>query len=225
MHTITLEPGKQFHTHRGILDHDTLLGGPEGVVVTVGTTPYLALRPAAAGLRAVDAARRAGRLPQGRRPDRADGRRLPRRARRRGRRRQRRAVDVAAARGGGVGAAVVVRAAGRLRRDRAAQRRALLRRRPPGLVGHRRRPAGRLHATPTSTAWCSTCSRPGRPSTSSRGRCGPAAWCAATSPRRRSCPPRWRRCARTARSPSRSRGSRSCAAGTSRAWRCARSTG
>ena len=45
MHTITLEPGKQFHTHRGILDHDTLLGGPEGVVVTVGSTPYLALRP------------------------------------------------------------------------------------------------------------------------------------------------------------------------------------
>ena len=45
MHTITLEPGKQFHTHKGILDHDTLIGGPEGVVVTIGTTSYLALRP------------------------------------------------------------------------------------------------------------------------------------------------------------------------------------
>ena len=45
MHTITLEPGKQFHTHRGILEHDLLLGGPEGVVVTIGTTAYLALRP------------------------------------------------------------------------------------------------------------------------------------------------------------------------------------
>lgn len=45
MHTITLEPGKQFHTHKGILEHDTLLGGPEGVVVTIGTTEYLALRP------------------------------------------------------------------------------------------------------------------------------------------------------------------------------------
>jgi tRNA (adenine57-N1/adenine58-N1)-methyltransferase len=45
MHTITLEPGKQFHTHKGILEHDTLLGGPEGVVVTIGTTSYLALRP------------------------------------------------------------------------------------------------------------------------------------------------------------------------------------
>src|SRR3954451_19555108 len=45
MHTITLEPGKSFHTHRGILEHDTLIGGPEGVVVTIGVTQYLALRP------------------------------------------------------------------------------------------------------------------------------------------------------------------------------------
>ncbi len=45
MHTITLEPGRQFHTHKGILEHDSLLGGPEGVVVTIGTTAYLALRP------------------------------------------------------------------------------------------------------------------------------------------------------------------------------------
>ena len=45
MHTITLEAGKQFHTHRGILEHDLLLDGPEGVVVTIGTTAYLALRP------------------------------------------------------------------------------------------------------------------------------------------------------------------------------------
>jgi len=45
MHTITLEAGKQFHTHKGILEHDALLGGPEGVVVTIGTTAYLALRP------------------------------------------------------------------------------------------------------------------------------------------------------------------------------------
>jgi len=45
MHTITLEAGKQFHTHKGILEHDGLLGGPEGVVVMIGTTAYLALRP------------------------------------------------------------------------------------------------------------------------------------------------------------------------------------
>lgn len=44
-HTITLEPGRAFHTHRGVLQHDDLLGGPEGVVVTAGGTPYLALRP------------------------------------------------------------------------------------------------------------------------------------------------------------------------------------
>ena len=45
MHTITLEPGRQVHTHKGILEHDTLIGGPEGVVVTIGVTSYLALRP------------------------------------------------------------------------------------------------------------------------------------------------------------------------------------
>ncbi len=45
MHTITLEAGKQFHTHKGILEHDALLGGPEGVVVAIGSTSYLALRP------------------------------------------------------------------------------------------------------------------------------------------------------------------------------------
>jgi tRNA (adenine57-N1/adenine58-N1)-methyltransferase catalytic subunit len=46
MHTIVLEPGKSYHTHRGALDHDALIGLPEGSVVTsAGATPYLALRP------------------------------------------------------------------------------------------------------------------------------------------------------------------------------------
>jgi tRNA(1-methyladenosine) methyltransferase and related methyltransferases len=46
MHTITLEPGRSFHTHRGALDHDALIGLPDGSVVTsTGGTPYLALRP------------------------------------------------------------------------------------------------------------------------------------------------------------------------------------
>ncbi|HUR14552.1 MAG TPA: tRNA (adenine-N1)-methyltransferase [Mycobacteriales bacterium] len=45
MHTITLEPGKQFHTHKGILEHDALLGGPDCVAVTIGVTAYLAQRP------------------------------------------------------------------------------------------------------------------------------------------------------------------------------------
>jgi len=46
MHTIELVAGKQFHTHRGLIDHDELIGAPEGVVVTSsGGTAYLALRP------------------------------------------------------------------------------------------------------------------------------------------------------------------------------------
>ena len=46
MHTIELTPGKEFHTHRGLIQHDDLIGQPEGTVVTtVGGTTYLALRP------------------------------------------------------------------------------------------------------------------------------------------------------------------------------------
>jgi tRNA (adenine57-N1/adenine58-N1)-methyltransferase len=45
-HTFTLVAGKQFHTHKGAIDHDSLIGGPEGVLVTsTGSTTYLALRP------------------------------------------------------------------------------------------------------------------------------------------------------------------------------------
>jgi len=45
-HTITLATGGQFHTHRGILSHDDLIGEPEGIVVkSTAGTPYLALRP------------------------------------------------------------------------------------------------------------------------------------------------------------------------------------
>jgi tRNA (adenine57-N1/adenine58-N1)-methyltransferase len=46
LHTVTLEPGKLFHTHKGAIAHDDLLGQPEGVVVTsTGSVAYLALRP------------------------------------------------------------------------------------------------------------------------------------------------------------------------------------
>lgn len=45
MHTITLQAGKQFHTHKGILEHDALLGGPDCVTVVIGATTYLAQRP------------------------------------------------------------------------------------------------------------------------------------------------------------------------------------
>ena len=46
MHTLVLVPGKEFHTHRGSLAHDDLIGRPDGSVVTSsGGTAYLALRP------------------------------------------------------------------------------------------------------------------------------------------------------------------------------------
>ena len=46
MNTITLVPGEVFHTHRGILSHDEIIGLPDGSVVTnnVGVE-HLALRP------------------------------------------------------------------------------------------------------------------------------------------------------------------------------------
>jgi tRNA (adenine57-N1/adenine58-N1)-methyltransferase len=46
LHTVVLEPGRLFHTHRGALAHDDLLGRPEGsVVMSTSGTAYLALRP------------------------------------------------------------------------------------------------------------------------------------------------------------------------------------
>ncbi|MEE1621215.1 tRNA (adenine-N1)-methyltransferase [Zafaria sp. Z1313] len=46
INTVTLTPGGAFHTHRGVLEHDDLIGRPEGVVVenTTGHR-YQALRP------------------------------------------------------------------------------------------------------------------------------------------------------------------------------------
>lgn len=45
-HTITLEPGRDFHTHKGSFPHDAVIGRPEGSVVTsTGGTDYLVLRP------------------------------------------------------------------------------------------------------------------------------------------------------------------------------------
>jgi tRNA (adenine57-N1/adenine58-N1)-methyltransferase len=46
MHQIVLQPGAAFHTHRGALSHDDLIGAPEGSVVTATSgTQYVALRP------------------------------------------------------------------------------------------------------------------------------------------------------------------------------------
>jgi len=46
LHTITLEAGGSFHTHKGQIFHDDLIGQPEGSVVTTDRdVAYLALRP------------------------------------------------------------------------------------------------------------------------------------------------------------------------------------
>lgn len=45
-HTVILEAGKDFHTHKGQINHNDLIGADEGSVVnSANGTPYLALRP------------------------------------------------------------------------------------------------------------------------------------------------------------------------------------
>jgi tRNA (adenine57-N1/adenine58-N1)-methyltransferase catalytic subunit len=45
-HRVVLEAGRSFHTHRGALEHDDLIGSPEGSVVSsTGGTAYIAFRP------------------------------------------------------------------------------------------------------------------------------------------------------------------------------------
>jgi tRNA (adenine57-N1/adenine58-N1)-methyltransferase len=45
-HRLVLTTGRQFHTHRGSLAHDDLIGLPEGsVVLSSGGTAYIAVRP------------------------------------------------------------------------------------------------------------------------------------------------------------------------------------
>jgi tRNA (adenine57-N1/adenine58-N1)-methyltransferase catalytic subunit len=45
-HLVLLAEGRTFHTHRGGMAHDDLIGAPEGTVVkSSGGTPYVALRP------------------------------------------------------------------------------------------------------------------------------------------------------------------------------------
>ena len=45
-HLVTLADGGSFHTHRGSLAYDELIGQPDGsVVLSSGGTPYVALRP------------------------------------------------------------------------------------------------------------------------------------------------------------------------------------
>jgi tRNA (adenine57-N1/adenine58-N1)-methyltransferase len=45
-HTLVLADGASYHTHRGAVAHDDIIGAPEGTVVTSASgTAYLALRP------------------------------------------------------------------------------------------------------------------------------------------------------------------------------------
>src|ERR1700677_1187318 len=45
-HLLTLREGATFHTHRGALNHDDIIGGPDGnVVKSGGGTPYVVFRP------------------------------------------------------------------------------------------------------------------------------------------------------------------------------------
>ena len=45
-YTVVLAPGAEFHTHRGAIAHDALIGLPEGSVVkSVNGDPFLVLRP------------------------------------------------------------------------------------------------------------------------------------------------------------------------------------
>jgi tRNA (adenine57-N1/adenine58-N1)-methyltransferase catalytic subunit len=45
-HRVVLEAGRSFHTHRGSLAHDDIIGRPEGsVIVSSGGTAYVVLRP------------------------------------------------------------------------------------------------------------------------------------------------------------------------------------
>ncbi|VXB54764.1 hypothetical protein NOCARDAX2BIS_230198 [Nocardioides sp. AX2bis] len=122
--------------------HDRARGGLHADLDRRRRVPRLP--SAALGVRGLDAARRGRGLPQGRRPDRGDGRHLPRRRRRRGRRRVRRPDLLAAARRRSARQGHLLRAARGVRRRRATQRRPVPRRpgrlQPPRLVAAARRP-------------------------------------------------------------------------------------
>jgi tRNA (adenine57-N1/adenine58-N1)-methyltransferase len=44
-HIITLRAGASFHTHRGTLSHDDIIGGPDRNVIRSGDTAYVVFRP------------------------------------------------------------------------------------------------------------------------------------------------------------------------------------
>ena len=139
MHQIVLQPGAAFHTHRGALGHDDLIGAPEGSVVTATSgTQYVALRPLLADYTLAMKRGADHRLPEGRGPDPRLRRHLPRRPGARGGRGLRRAVLLAAAGDGPGRRRGLLRGPGRLRRDRPRERAEILRGGPPVVAaGHR----------------------------------------------------------------------------------------
>ena len=163
-HLVTLAEGGAFHSHAGVLEHDALIGQPTRAS-TVRTTLGRAARRGAADarrVRAQDAARRAGHLPEGPRPDPHARRHLPGRARARVGRRLGRAHDDAAA-GGRARRATCI--GYELRDDFARPR-------PPQRRGlpRPRRPARRSRCATSTTASTIDRPRPRRCSTSpSRG--------------------------------------------------------
>ena len=183
--------------------------------------------PAAAGrLRALDAARRAGHLPQGRRPDRRLRRRRPRHAGARGRRRVRRADLLAAARRRQQRARSPATSGGRTSPTSPGptSARSSARCRPTGRCAWATSPTTRPRRS--STAWCSTCSSRGRCCRPSPRRCGPGGvlvgYVATIDPavhlrRGAARPGRVDRAATP--------GSRCCGPGTRWGWPSARSTG
>ena len=139
-HLITLRAGASFHTHRGMVSHDDIIGGPDGNVVrSGGGTPYVVFRPlladytltmkrGAAVVYPKDAAQIvafADVFPGARVLEAGAGLRC--------------AVLLAAAGRRRAGHPGLVRAPARLRRGRPAQRRAVLRRPAAGLAAGRRR--------------------------------------------------------------------------------------
>ena len=166
MHTVTLEAGRDFHTHKGSIAHDELIGSDEGVVVrSTGGVDYLALRPLYADFvlsmprgAAVVYPKDAGQVVT--MGDVFPGAHVVEAGVGSG------ALTCALLRAvGTTGHLSVVRAALRLRRHRADQRRDVLRRSAPGLGAARRRPRGEpcpvTWPVARSTASSSTCWRPG----------------------------------------------------------------
>ena len=222
---MVLAPGAEFHTHRGAIAHDTVIGQPEGSVVkSTNGDQFLVLRPLL-----VDYVMSMPRGAQVIYPKDAaqivhEGDIFP----------GARVLEAGAGSGaltcsllravGADGAGDLLRGARRPRRARRAQRRDVLRRaarqlgpgdrRRRGLRRRAGRPRGARHAGAVGGA-----RRGGRGAGGRRGADR------STSRRSRSCRGPSRRCASSSAGPSRGRGRRCSGAGTSSAWPCARSTG